>query len=407
MTTMAMTNFTYRSVDANGRASRGTIEAADRRAAVDQLMQRGLTPLSIKAEGAGRASGGGGAKGLKRAERLSLVRDLANLVSAGFALEPALGLVADQMQRAAAGALVGEIRARVRAGDSLAAALAAQGGVFPPEFIGLVAAGEQGGSLAAALGHLATLEEDRAQFRQRLVSAMTYPALIGLLTLAALALMAGYVLPQFQDLFAGSKAKLPAATAAVLAIGDLLGRFGPGLLAGGALAVLATLRAYRQPELRLRMDRMLLVATGPLGRLIGDAQLALYTRTLASLLSGGVPLASALATAGGCVANRALAGAADRVRVAVRGGSDLSRAVQAEPLFPRRLSRMLAMAEQTASLPQGLLDLSKVLERERGLALDRALSLVTPVLTLVLGGMVGGIFAALIAGILSLNDIAL
>ncbi|WP_040849224.1 type II secretion system F family protein, partial [Nitrospirillum viridazoti] len=91
----------------------------------------------------------------------------------------------------------------------------------------------------------------------------------------------------------------------------------------------------------------------------------------------------------------------------VRGGSDLSRAVQAEPLFPRRLSRMLAMAEQTASLPQGLLDLSKVLERERGVALDRALSLVTPVLTLVLGGMVGGIFAALIAGILSLNDIAL
>ncbi|MBB6252016.1 type II secretion system F family protein [Nitrospirillum iridis] len=402
-----MTNFSYRSVDADGRASRGTIEAADRRAAVDQLMQRGLTPLSVREEGGKRGAGGGRAGGFKAPERLSFIRDLANLVSAGFALEPALGLVGDQMQRAAAGALVGRVRARVRAGDSLAAALAAQGALFPPEFVGLVAAGEQGGSLAVALGHLAALEEDRARFRQRLISAMTYPALIALLTLAALALMAGYVLPQFQDLFAGSKAKLPAATAAVLAIGDFLGRFGPGVLAGGGLAVLAILRAYRQPDLRLRMDRALLVATGPLGRLIGDAQLVLYTRTLASLLSGGVPLAAALTTAGGCLANRALAGAADRVRVAVRGGSDLSRAIQAEPLFPRRLSRMLALAEQTASLPQGLLDLSKVLERERGVALDRALSLVTPVLTLVLGGMVGGIFAALIAGILSLNDIAI
>ncbi|TWB45974.1 type II secretion system F family protein [Nitrospirillum pindoramense] len=407
MTTMAMTRFSYRSVDASGRASRGTIQAADRRAAVDQLMQRGLTPLSVKEEGAKHAGGAGRAGDLKRAERLSFVRDLANLVAAGFALEPALGLVGDQMQRPAAAALVGQIRARVRAGDSLATAVAAQGPAFPAEFVGLIAAGEQGGALAAALGHLAALEEDRAQFRQRLVSAMVYPALIALLTLAALALMAGYVLPQFQDLFAGSKAKLPAATSAVLAIGDFLGRFGPGILAGGALAVLALVRAYRQPDLRLRLDRALLVATGPLGRLVGDAQLALYTRTLASLLSGGVPLAAALATAGGCLANRALASAADRVRVAVRGGSDLSRAVQAEPLFPRRLSRMLALAEQTASLPQGLLDLSKVLERERGVALDRALSLVTPILTLVLGSMVGGIFAALIAGILSLNDIAL
>ncbi|MDZ5649528.1 hypothetical protein [Nitrospirillum sp. BR 11828] len=107
MTTMAMTRFSYRSVDASGRASRGTIQAADRRAAVDQLLQRGLTPLSVKEEGAKRALGAGRAGGLKRAERLSFVRDLANLVAAGFALEPALGLVGDQMQRPAAATLVG------------------------------------------------------------------------------------------------------------------------------------------------------------------------------------------------------------------------------------------------------------------------------------------------------------
>ncbi|MDE1145886.1 MAG: type II secretion system F family protein [Azospirillaceae bacterium] len=404
---MMMASFTYRSVDAEGRARRGTIEAANRSSAVDQLMQRGLTPLSLREAGARKGLSLGRGRDLNRAERLSFVRDLANLVSAGFALEPALGLVADQMPRPASAALVGRLRERVRAGEGLAAALSAHATVFPPEFVGLVAAGEQGGSLAAALGHLAVLEEERTHFRQRLISAMVYPALIALLTLAALALMAGYVLPQFQDLFAGSKAKLPAATAAVLAIGDFLGNFGPGIVAGVVLTLLLMARAYRQPDMRLRMDRVLLAATGPLGRLIGDAQLALYTRTLASLLSGGVPLAAGLATAGGCLSNRALAGAADRVRIAVRGGSDLSTAVQGEPLFPRRLSRMLAMAEQTASLPQALLDLSKVLERERGLALDRALSLVTPVLTLVLGGMVGGIFAALIAGILSLNDIAI
>ncbi|WP_252181050.1 type II secretion system F family protein [Azospirillum sp. B4] len=120
-----------------------------------------------------------------------------------------------------------------------------------------------------------------------------------------------------------------------------------------------------------------------------------------------MPLAAALATAGGCMANRALAGAADRVRLAVRGGQGLSRAFGSEPLFPARLVRLMALAEQTASLPQALLDLSKALERERATALDRALALLTPALTLVLGGMVGAIFAALISGIMSLNDIAI
>ncbi|MEA1674693.1 type II secretion system F family protein [Nitrospirillum sp. BR 11163] len=400
-----MPRYMYSAVSMEGRRSRGGLDADSEAAAIDQLLQRGLRPISVETEGVSRWWRR--APGLTRAERLSFIRDLANLVSAGIALEPALGLVADQMDRPAAGTLVADLRQRVRAGENLARALERHPKVFPLEFVGLVGAGEQSGSLAAALEHLAVLEADRAQFRQRLTSAMIYPALIALLTLAALALMTGYVLPQFQDLFAGSKAKLPTATLAVLSVGDFMGHYGPGVLAVMAIALLGLLRLYRRAEVRLRIDRMALVATGPFGRLLRDAQLTLYTRTLASLLAGGVPLASALATAGGCMANRALADAADRVRVGVRGGQGLSRAFGSEPLFPTRLVRLIALAEQTASLPQALLDLSKALERERAASLDRALSLLTPTLTLILGGMVGTIFAALISGIMSLNDIAI
>lgn len=401
-----MPRYTYSALSLEGRRSRGGLDADNEAGAVDQLLQRGLTPLSVEAETARRRWRRRG-PGLTRAERLSFVRDLANLVTAGIAMEPALGLVGDQIDRPAAANLVAELRQRVRAGENLARALERHPKVFPLEFVGLVGAGEQSGSLAAALEHLAALEADRAQFRQRLISALIYPALIALLTLAALALMTGYVLPQFQDLFAGSKAKLPTATTAVLAVGDFMGHFGPGILAGLAIALLLLLQVYQRPEARLRIDRFFLVATGPIGHLLRDAQLTLYTRTLASLMAGGVPLASALATAGGCMANRALAGAADRVRLQVRGGRGLSQAFGSEPLFPTRLVRLVALAEQTASLPQALLDLSKALERERTAALDRTLSLLTPILTLVLGGMVGAIFAALISGIMSLNDIAI
>ncbi|WP_252181051.1 type II secretion system F family protein [Azospirillum sp. B4] len=231
-----------------GRRSRGGLDADDETAAIDQLLQRGLRPTSVKAEGVSRW--GHRSPGLTRVERLSFVRDLANLISAGIALEPALGLVADQMDRPAASSLVSDLRQRVRAGENLGRALERYSKVFPQEFVGLVGAGEQSGSLPTALEHLAVLEADRAQFRQRLIGALIYPALIAFLTLAALALLTGYVLPQFQDLFAGSKAKLPTATLAVLAIGDLMGHYGPGLMAGMAIDVagaVAVLSAGRRP----------------------------------------------------------------------------------------------------------------------------------------------------------------
>lgn len=399
-----MARYVFKAVTVEGRRSHGGVEARDSADAVDQLLQRGLTPLTLKVETTRR--GWRRSADLTQGERLSFIRDLANLVSAGFALEPALGLVSEQMPRTVAMELVASLRQRVRAGETLGRALTAYPTVFPPEFLGLVTAGEQGGALPLALGHLAVLEEARSQFRQRLISAMIYPALIALLTLVALGVMAGYVLPQFQDLFAGSKAKLPAATLAVLAVGDFLGRYGPLLLATLTAGALIFLRALKRREVRAKVDRLIL-SLGPFGILVRDAQLALYTRTLASLLSGGVPLAPALATASSCLGNRALAAAADRVRVRVRSGEGLSRATGAEPLFPQRLVRLLAMAEQTASLPRALLDLSQVLERERSMALDRALSLLTPVLTLMLGSIIGAIFAALISGIMSLNDIVI
>ncbi|WP_445376272.1 type II secretion system F family protein [Niveispirillum fermenti] len=343
---------------------------------------------------------------LTSAERLSFLRDLANLLEAGIALEPALGLVGEKMERASAQGLVEDVRRRVRAGEGLARAMVAQGGLFPPEAQGMVAAGEQAGGLAASLSHLADLEEGRTTFRQKLVSALIYPALVGLLTLAALALLSGYVIPQFENLFEGSGTRLPASTAAVLAAGRFLGEFGPWLLLLPAMGGLAIVRLRRRPVVRLAMDGWLVRRTGPLGRLVRDAEIAVYTRTLAALLGGGVPLADALATAGLCLSNRALAGAAQRASERVRGGTSLSRAMSAEPLFPQRLARLVALAEQATALPRALSNLANLLERERTTALGRLLALLVPGLTLVLGGLIGTIFAALISGIMSINDIA-
>lgn len=400
--------FRYRALRPDGKREAGMVAASSAQTAMALLRARGLSPLTLHPDR--RVSFPWRTlfrpPVLTAAERLSLMRDLASLLEAGIAVEPALGLVAEQMERAPSRALVEELRRLVRAGEGLARAMAAQGPLFPPECQGMVAAGEQGGGLVASLAHLAALEEGRAKFRQKLVSALIYPALVTVLTVAALALLTGYVIPQFESLFEGSKAKLPASTAAVLAVGRFLGDYGALLLLLPALSGLGMIRLRRRPEMRLAIDGWLLRRTGPVGRLIRDAEVAIYTRTLAALLTGGVPLADALGTAGACLSNNALAQAAARTRDRVRGGVTLSRSLAAEPLFPQRLIRLMALAEQTAALPRALSDLALLLERERTTALERFLALLVPGLTLVLGGLIGVIFAALISGIMSINDIA-
>jgi general secretion pathway protein F len=396
-------NFSYRATGQDGKSSRGEIEAESREQAVDKLLRRGLTPLKLQEAGAkGRRR-----PSLNSEEKLAFARDLAGLTAAGIALEPALGLIAEQMERASAVNLVSDIRNRIRSGSSLSQAMAAHSEVFTAEFVGLAAAGERSGALSVALRHLETLTEDRIKFRQRLIGALIYPTLLALLTLVAVSVLTFYVLPQFESLFADNRTKLPASTAAVLATGRFLGEYGPFLLAILAAGTTVFIQLIRRPTAKAKFDLILLTRTGLVGRLLRDAQLALYSRALAALLAGGVPLAAALDTAGHCLSNAALANAAADLRRKVQGGSSLSAAAALSPLLPRRLVRLLALAEQTASLSQALLDLAALMERERGQTLDRALSLLTPVLTLVLGTIIGTIFASLISGLMSLNDVAM
>lgn len=397
------TSFLYRAAGQDGKNSRGEIEAESRELAVDALLKRGLTPLAVRqapAKGKRQAT-------LTSEEKLAFARDLAGLTAAGIALEPALGLIGEQMDRPSASRLVADIRHRIRSGSSLSQALAAHPGVFTAEFVGLAAAGERSGALGTALRHLETLTEERIKFRQRLIGALIYPALLGILTLVALSVLTFYVLPQFEALFADSGAHLPTSTRMVLATGRFLGEYGPFLMAALAVCILALVQMSKRPSVRTKLDHFVLTRTGLAGRLLRDTQLALYARALAALLAGGVPLASALETAGYCLTNAALAEASTGLRRRVQGGTSLSAAAAAFPLLPRRLVRLLALAEQSASLPQALLDLATLMERERGQTLDRALALLTPALTLLLGAVIGTIFASLISGLMSLNDVAM
>src|SRR5581483_6627425 len=230
-------------------------------------------------------------------------RELATLVEAGLPLADALAAVAEQAEHPTLVRALTVAHARLREGASLADALAATPRVFPPLFRELVRAGEASGALPAVLVRLADHTEASAVLRARLRTALTYPTAMAIATVAVLAFLLAWVVPQLTSLFADAGARLPLPTRALLAVTGVLHHiWWAALPAAVAATVLATRWAATFTG-RARLDAAILRA--PLaGRLVLRAAAARFARTMSTLLTGGVPMEAALDIAGATIGNR-------------------------------------------------------------------------------------------------------
>src|SRR5439155_642317 len=276
--------------------------APDRAAVVDRLQRQGQIVLRADPADGRRGLSEllqlelGGARALDKTALGEVTRELAIMLGAGQDLDRALRFIVENTRSARARAVLGNVRDKVRGGSSLAAALAAEPGSFSKLYVGLVRAGEAGGTLPATLDRLSTLLERERSLSANLRSAMIYPALLIVAAIGSIVLLLDYVLPQFAPIFEQAGAQLPASTRTLMMIGQLVGAGAPWLLIALAVAALVARRALAAPPLRLKADRLLLRL--PLaGRLLKETLAARLTRTLGTLLQNGVPLIPALAIA--------------------------------------------------------------------------------------------------------------
>ncbi len=307
-----MPSFRWSAVNGGGEVVHGVMEAPDRAFVIERLQRQGQTVL--RADPADRRRGLGellqleigAARGLDKNGLAEVTRELATMLAAGQDLDRALRFIVENARGARARAILGRVRDKVRSGSSLAAALASEPRSFSRLYIGMVRAGEAGGTLPATLDRLAALLERERTLSANLRAAMIYPALLVVAAIASIILLLDYVLPQFVPIFEQSGAQLPTATRVLMVVGAVVGAATPWLAAASVVAVVIIRHLLSIPAYRIRFDRMLLRV--PIaGRLIRETLAARLTRTLGNLLENGVALIPALGIAKDALGNLAAA----------------------------------------------------------------------------------------------------
>ncbi len=402
--------YQYTAIDPAGALSRGEMEAADEAAVLRALQRAGSIPVRASPAKSAGLSGLlslelGRGEALSRTELTNITRELSLMLGAGQDIDRALRfLVETAPNRRVAGVLT-RVRDTVRDGKPLAVALAGQPRSFPRLYIGLVRAGEAGGTLSATLDRLATLMERERSLASTVKSAMIYPALLLLAAIGSITLLLTEVLPQFVPLFEQNGASLPRSTQLMIDLGAAVSSYGVYVLIAILVAVLAARQALQRPGPRLAADRLLL-RLPIIGGLAREVLAARFTRTLGTLLTNGVPLIAALQIVAEAVGNRAGEAAVEAASRSAKGGAGLSAPLAAAGVMPKRTIYLLRLGEETASLGPMSLRAAEIHEEKTRLGVGRLVSLLVPVITIVMGAAIAAIVTSLLTAMLSLNDLA-
>jgi general secretion pathway protein F len=403
-----MPSFRYIAIDPAGQTQRGLMEAATDAEVVARLQRAGNIPISAAPAGGGlsrlfdlRLSRGG----IGRQAVTDLTRELAVMLGAGQDLDRSLRFLAETAPNPRVLACVESLRRTVRDGGALAAALAEQPDTFPRLYVGLVRAGEAGGTLAATLERLASLMERERALASTVKSAMIYPTLLTIVAVGSITLLLTQVLPQFVPLFEQNGAVLPRPTQLLIAAGDAVSSYGLYALILFGIAGLLLRQALRRPGFRLQADRALL-RLPIIGGLAREIVAARFTRTLGTLLINGVPLIGALNIVRDAVGNLAGVAAIDQATISAKGGAGLARPLRESGIFPLRTTDLLRLGEETAQLGPMSLRAAEIHEEKTRLGVQRLVALLVPTITVVMGVAIAGIVSSLLLAMLGLNDLA-
>ena len=398
-----MASFRYKAVTPTGETVEGRMDAASADDVVARLQEQGNVPLeATDAAGGGSWFGGLRKKTLSGAALVEFTEQLGILLHAGLPLDRALQMLLELPEGERARHVVERIRDRVRGGASLSRAMEEEHGVFGKLYLSMVRAGEAGGALDAALARLADYLARARRLRESVIGALVYPAFLLFGVLGSLILLLAFVLPQFVPIFHDMNVQIPLITRVLMAFGSFLHGWGLLVLAALVVAGLYAGARMRDPAARREFDARLLRVRvfGPLLLKVDTARLM---RTLGSMLKNGVSLLAALGIARQVVSNRELSAQLEPAIEAVKGGDSLSHALAAHTRFPKLAIQITTVGEESGTLDDMLLRAADTYDGEVKSAIDKMLSALVPILTIVMALLVAGIMMSILLPLLSLT----
>ncbi len=394
-----MTEFVVRLADERGRVQEQTHAAATADELRARFTQSGYYVYSVKSKG--MLGGQGKKKKVKLETFLVFNQQFLTLIKAGLPILGSLDLLARRQKILHFRAQLEDVATRVKTGESISSAFEAQGG-FPLVYTTTLLAGERSGNLEEVLQRFLDFQRVSLTFRKKLKASLIYPSLLVVMVIGLFIFLITFVVPRFAQLYDQLNTHLPALTVFLLDLGKDAQSY--GIYVGLAVAAAGFL-AYRWMKTdsgAITVDRIRL-ALPIFGNVWLKYQVGLFSRTLSTLLTGGLPLVPSLETAARAIDSRQIGSAVFASVESVREGKGLSTSLSSTKVFPELAIEMIEVGESTGALPQMLNSVAEFFEEDVQTSLTAAMSLIEPMILIVMGVVVVVILIALYLPIFSLS----
>ncbi len=323
-------------------------------------------------------------------------RQFATMINAGLPLVQCLDILSKQTEKENFRQVISQVMRDVEAGTTLAEALGKKdhSKVFDELFVNMVEAGEAGGILDNILQRLATYIEKAEALKRKIKGAMVYPAVVLSVAVLATSFMLIFIIPTFARMFTGFGAELPLPTKIVMGLSSFLRAYWWAMIATGVGIVVAIQRYYITEKGHLQIDTLLL-RVPVLGDVLRKGAVARFTRTLATLISSGVPILNGLEITARTSGNRVIQNAIMAARSSIREGETISAPLRQSTVFPPMVVQMISVGEETGALDDMLSRIADFYDDEVDTAVDSLTSLIEPIMIVVMGSIVGGMVIAM------------
>lgn len=401
--------FEYRGLNRQGRNVRGTVDADNIRTARTKLKKDGIYVVDLKdktkAAKSTKKSSGAGNKSVKVSDLSMMTRQLATLCKANIPLVDALAAVAEQVEHPYLSEVISDIKNQVNEGGSFHKALQKYPKVFDKIYIYMCEAGEMSGTLDTILIRLAEFKEAQTELSSKVSAALLYPLIMFFFTGVILAVLFIFVIPKIIAVFESfPELQLPWYSLMVINMSGFLVNYWWALLLGG-FTIFTLFKSWKAtPSGRAQWDAIFLQlpVVGKLGRTVAVSR---FTRTLATLLNGGVPMLAAMQIVRNVVDNEVIAQAVDIAKENISEGESIAGPLKKSGQFPPIVIHMVNIGEKTGDLENMLTQVSDAYDFQVKTAIDSLTALLTPLMIVIMGGVIGIIVFAIMIPMFQLSSI--
>ncbi len=398
-----MAQFNYKAVDKNGKAKKGTIDAADREKAQEKLKSEGLAVTELKDAGEAKASFSLGKKKVKSRDLSILCKQMVSILNAGVTVITALDMLSEQMDNKTLKNALIEAKIYVEKGGTLSDAMRLNPDIFPPIMINMVSAGEASGSMETSFDRLSTHFEKDDALKGKIKGALTYPIVVMIVAVLVIIVVMIAVIPNFVEMFADMGTQLPLATRMMMAGSDfILHKW--FILLPIIIAIVVGLKFFFATPTGKLLSAKVSINAPIFSDLVIKSNASRFSRTLSTLMGAGIPMLDAIEQVAKMMDNVIFREGLMNTKTQVAKGLPLSKPLKDMDVFPTMLVQMVKIGEETGNIEDMMEKVADLYDREVDLATESLTQAMEPLPMVLMAGIVGMIVAAVYGPILSMYE---